>query len=324
MPKFLHQHYLRTALATGTLAKISSFLGNVRKRETRPRRDIKSEMSTLTLEGGVYFEYNFEDKFEDTLEYENDPDDDDENSVQITAVLDPLSESAQRLSPLLILIRDTLQLPLVVLLAPKTEINSYDQLPIMSFYRFVANPLVPRAIFTDLPLEHVLTLRLDVPDSFDVSKKAATIDTDAMRCTDDVECEREIIVEYEINNFIVQGRCYEDATSVPPNGLQLVLNDRGGRVASDTIVMQNLGYFQLRTKPSIKFVNIKVGSYGEGAFEPVDRPVFVYSYVGNNEMLEIRRREGQALTDITGNGSESANDDDDDDDDGETIVGGSC
>jgi hypothetical protein len=36
-----------------------------------------------------------------------------------------------------------------------------------------ADPTSPFAVFDDLPTNHVLTLRLDVPDSFAVSKKVA-------------------------------------------------------------------------------------------------------------------------------------------------------
>ena len=131
--------------------------------------------------------------------------------MHIAAVLDPLSEPAQRLSPILLLIRDTLKLPLSLLLAPRLEITSFDELPIQSYYRFVADPLAPRAIFNDLPHQHVLTLRLDVPDSFEVSKLKAAEDTDAMRCSDDInKCENEVVhVEYELKNLIVQGRCAE-------------------------------------------------------------------------------------------------------------------
>jgi len=42
---------------------------------------------------------------------------------------------------------------------------------------------------------------------------------------------------------------------VPPNGLQLILSDpsssNSSSIRSDTLVMQNLGYFQLQASPGL-------------------------------------------------------------------------
>jgi hypothetical protein len=55
----------------------------------------------------------------------------------------------------------------------------------------------------------------------------------------------------------VEGRCYEDGTYQPTPGLQLQLGpladatEGGGEhtVVQDTLVMANLGYFQLKANP---------------------------------------------------------------------------
>jgi len=82
-------------------------------------------------------------------------------TVSITVVLNPLTEAAQRVAPLLVVLRDQLRLPLQLLLLPDLAISSF---PLSKFYRFVASAdlgdVTPGATFADLPKKHVLTMRL--------------------------------------------------------------------------------------------------------------------------------------------------------------------
>ena len=59
--------------------------------------------------------------------------------TKIVAIVDPTTETAQRLSPLLITIRDELKLPLDLILAPRPELDGDSDIPISSYYRFVAD-----------------------------------------------------------------------------------------------------------------------------------------------------------------------------------------
>ena len=87
-------------------------------------------------------------------------------TVSITVVLNPLTEAAQRVAPLLVVLRDQLRLPLQLLLLPDLAISSF---PLSKFYRFVASAdlgdVTPGATFADLPKKHVLTMRLGTDDS---------------------------------------------------------------------------------------------------------------------------------------------------------------
>jgi hypothetical protein len=82
-------------------------------------------------------------------------------TVAITVVLNPLTEAAQRVAPLLLVLRDQLRLPLQLLLLPELTTTSF---PLSKFYRFVASAdlgdVAPGAVFADLPKKHVLTMRL--------------------------------------------------------------------------------------------------------------------------------------------------------------------
>ena len=90
--------------------------------------------------------------------------------TKVTAIVDPTTETAQRVSPLLIIIRDELKLHLDLILAPRMELNSDSDIPISSYYRFVADPYAyqeiegdtgsPMAHFSNLPTDQILTLRM--------------------------------------------------------------------------------------------------------------------------------------------------------------------
>jgi hypothetical protein len=175
---------------------------------------------------------------------------DDSLRMTVTAIVDPVTETAQRLSPLLIVIRDDLKLPLNLLLAPSMQVDNDSKIPISSYYRFVANPSAyqgsersPKAHFANLPTDHVLTLRMDVPEPWDVQQTSAVQDTDNLRCDVNAGCgdqsqsgidvlQRQHVtrVQYGLEHLLFFGQCYDTRMS-PPNGLQLVL-DRPGAAKS--------------------------------------------------------------------------------------------
>lgn len=141
--------------------------------------------------------------------------------------------------PLLLAVRDQLKLPLGVILAPQAITD--DNIPITSYYRFVADPeassdVSPKASFSHLPANHVLTLRLDVPEPWNVQQTNSIQDTDNLRCdvtsgcgddaNDGMETDRKDLtrVEYGLKNLLVFGQCYDATSMSPPNGLQLALS----------------------------------------------------------------------------------------------------
>lgn len=83
----------------------------------------------------------------------------------------------------------------------------------------------------------MLTVRLDVPEPWNVQTASAIQDTDNLRCSpghcgDPHSIRPEhTVVTYALKNLLVAGQCFEGATAaiamsryaVPPNGLQLTL-----------------------------------------------------------------------------------------------------
>jgi len=180
----------------------------------------------------------------------------------VTAIVDPTTETAQRLSPLLVVIRDELKLHLDILLAPRTELDGDSDIPISSYYRFVADPQAYQAVdgsagspiarFSNLPTDQILTLRMDVPESWDVQQTSAIQDTDNLRCDlhsgcgDDPQTgvethlQRHVTnVEYGLEHLLLSGQCYETTLS-PPNGLQLVLSKQQVTSSSSDTISENV------------------------------------------------------------------------------------
>ena len=248
--------------------------------------------------------------------------------MQVVAVLDPLSVSAQRVTPTLLMLRDVFNMSVTVFLNPSHDIQEF---PLKNFYRFVPTTVVtqeymraqkeasqetaqgtakatavpqrvkpkdvpettdPTAIqaardknkktgqktgqktgkktgkkqvsewgskeravtkFVKLPKQHVLTLKLVTPESWVAMKYKVEDDLDNIRLDDQTMGTRTVVnAEFRLTSLLIAGNCNDLTHYKPPNGLQLVLRDvltKTNTIVADTLVMQNLGYYQLRTQP---------------------------------------------------------------------------
>ena len=117
-----------------------------------------------------------------------------------------------------------------VLLVPKLEISEF---PVKSFYRYVGGAggggggrvaeLSSTALFTNLPRQHVLTVRVDIPEPWNVQTKAASQDIDNLRCVPGKSCgdltsppsalssryKQDLTqVVYGLKNILVAGQCF--------------------------------------------------------------------------------------------------------------------
>jgi UDP-glucose:glycoprotein glucosyltransferase len=285
----------------------------------------------------------------------------------IVAIVDPVTFAAQRMSPLLRIVRDELRLPLTVYLAPAELIDGESKVPITSYYRFVANAQIfdgasgPEAHFEHLPVNHVLTLKVDVPEPWNVQQSVGAQDTDNLRCDTKSGCgddrsdeplyqQRHLTqVEYDLKSLLIFGRCVE-TSGRPPNGLQLVLyrdSDKNshptdfigtsnggvelgmdGSVVysrdleqkttseaapySDTLVMLNIGYWQLQAAPGVWSLQIASGTRGASMFDMVEgtfrgnalvldpdhlskataKRIVLKDFVSQMEVLVVQRRPG--------------------------------
>jgi hypothetical protein len=81
-------------------------------------------------------------------------------------------------------------------------------------------------------------------------------------------------VVYSLKNLLVAGQCYEEnngARGSPPNGLQLLLStnasssEKGATlIQTDSLVMQNYGYFQFQANPGLWYNSVIISSSSLG------------------------------------------------------------
>lgn len=193
-----------------------------------------------------------------------------------------LSVAGQRAAAMMRLCLDHLQLAVHLILIPPFEVTEF---PIKNYYRFVASPTLNVGVdpvdatsasslavasFRQMPRSQIFTVRMDVPEAWNVQATHSPQDIDNLVCDSrscgDAASSDTSYVTYTLKNLLVAGQCFELSRSVsPPNGLQLTLDSvsksnqnlfpdnklvvRDSRVHSDTLVMQNLGYFQLQATP---------------------------------------------------------------------------
>ena len=98
------------------------------------------------------------------------------------------------------------------------------------------------ALFRSLPRQHILTVRMDTPEPWNVQATSASQDIDNLRC-DAISCgdkksqQKELTqVTYTLKTILAAGQCFDVTDgnaagvgggmgpSIPPNGLQLTIS----------------------------------------------------------------------------------------------------
>ena len=192
----------------------------------------------------------------------------DEPSFNIVAVLDPASRGAQKISPLLILLRQVVNCDLKVFLC---AVDKHSDMPVKNFYRFVIEPELlftpegrlangPVAKFVGLPANPLLTQNLAVPENWMADLIRSVYDLDNIRLSD---IGGPVHSEYELEYLLLEGHCFDTTTGSPPRGLQFTLGTKEQEVVVDTIVMANLGYFQLKANPGAWTLKLRHGKSAE-------------------------------------------------------------
>jgi UDP-glucose:glycoprotein glucosyltransferase len=108
------------------------------------------------------------------------------SSIHIDAVIDPLSPTGQKLAPLLRILWKQIQPSMRIVLNP---ISSLVDLPLKNFYRFVLPSMDdfsntdysvhgPKAFFANMPLSKTLTMNINVPEPWLVEPVVAIHDLD--------------------------------------------------------------------------------------------------------------------------------------------------
>lgn len=154
--------------------------------------------------------------------------------------------------------------------------HGITEIPLKRFYRYSlsSSPMfdsttgaevVPALSFRGLPESTLLTLALDVPRAWQAFPKESVHDLDNLRLADLKPSARERGVNaiFQLDNLIVEGHARESKTGAPPRGLQLDLKNPSTAERTDTLVMANLGYHQLKANPGIWEYSIREGRSAE-------------------------------------------------------------
>uniref|UniRef100_A0A673I2L8 UDP-glucose ceramide glucosyltransferase-like 1 n=1 Tax=Sinocyclocheilus rhinocerous TaxID=307959 RepID=A0A673I2L8_9TELE len=173
----------------------------------------------------------------------------------VVAVVDPVTRDAQKLAPFLL-----------ASLCFKISCNIFPFF-LLSFYRYVLEPEVsfmadssfapgPMAKFLDMPQSLLFTLNLNTPESWMVESVHTRYDLDNIYLE---EVDSVVAAEYELEYLLLEGHCFDVTTGQPPRGLQFTLGTASDPVIVDTIVMANLGYFQLKANPGAWILRLRKG-----------------------------------------------------------------
>ncbi|XP_042473077.1 UDP-glucose:glycoprotein glucosyltransferase-like [Zingiber officinale] len=187
------------------------------------------------------------------------------SSIHIDAVIDPLSPSGQKLTPLLHVLWKCVRPSLRIILNP---ISSLADIPLKNYYRFVVPSLDdfsavdysvngPKAFFSNMPMSKTLTMNLDVPEPWLVEPVVAIHDLDNI-LLENLGDLRTLQAVFELEALILTGHCSEKDHD-PPRGLQLILGTKRVPHLVDTLVMANLGYWQMKVSPGVWYLQLAPG-----------------------------------------------------------------
>ncbi|KAM6973039.1 UDP-glucose:glycoprotein glucosyltransferase 1 [Aplochiton taeniatus] len=182
----------------------------------------------------------------------------------VVAVVDPVTRDAQKLAPLLLVLKQLVNVHLRVFMNCQSKLSD---LPLKSFYRYVLEPEVvfqadgsfslgPMAKFLDMPQTPLFTLNLNTPETWMVESVRTRYDLDNIYLE---EVDSMVSAEYELEHLLLEGHCFDVSTGQPPRGLQFTLGTAAQPVIVDTIVMANLGYFQLKANPGAWILKLRKG-----------------------------------------------------------------
>ncbi|XP_075388725.1 UDP-glucose:glycoprotein glucosyltransferase 2 isoform X1 [Tenrec ecaudatus] len=232
----------------------------------------------------------------------------------VVAIVDPLTRETQKMAQLLIVLNKMINMKLKLFMNCRGKLS---EAPLQSFYRFVLEPEVmvganginslgPVAEFLDIPESPLLTLNMITPEGWLVETVHSNCDLDNIHLKD---IERTVTAEYELEYLLLEGHCFDKLTEQPPRGLQFTLGTRNKPVLVDTIVMANLGYFQLKANPGAWKLKLRQGKSEDiyqivghkGSDSPRDREnviVVLDSFKSKILEVQVQKKPGKSKEDI--------------------------
>uniref|UniRef100_A0A8C1LCT3 UDP-glucose ceramide glucosyltransferase-like 1 n=1 Tax=Cyprinus carpio TaxID=7962 RepID=A0A8C1LCT3_CYPCA len=245
----------------------------------------------------------------------------DEVFYDVVAIVDPLTRDAQKLAPLLVVLGQVVNMKVQVFMNCRAKLS---EMPLKSFYQYVLEPDVtffgnnslspgPVARFTEIPESPLLTLNMITPESWMVEAVRSPYDLDNIHLQ---EVSGVVSAEYELEYLLLEGHCFDLSTGQPPRGLQFTLGMRQEPLMHDTIVMANLGYFQLKANPGAWILRLREGrsediyqiQAHDGTDSPVDAGdviVVLNSFHSKIIKVRVQKKPDKLNEDLLSEGTES-------------------
>ncbi|KAF0915839.1 hypothetical protein E2562_039167 [Oryza meyeriana var. granulata] len=225
------------------------------------------------------------------------------SSVHIDAVIDPLSPAGQKLAPLLRILWRQIQPSMRIVLNP---ISSLADLPLKNYYRFVLPSMDdfsstdysvhgPKAFFANMPLSKTLTMNIDVPEPWLVEPVIAIHDLDNI-LLENLGDVRTLQAVFELEALLLTGHCKEKDRD-PPRGLQFILGTKRRPHLVDTLVMANLGYWQMKVFPGVWYLQLAPGRSAD-LYELPPKLIAIDSLRGKLMHIEVQKRRGKEHEDL--------------------------
>ncbi|KAJ2744815.1 killer toxin resistant protein [Coemansia sp. BCRC 34301] len=245
--------------------------------------------------------------------------------LRIQAILDPLSESAQKLVPILQTLATLPSASLEIWLNPQSGLK---ELPVKRFYRYLwpselqfssaGSVRAPEVVFNGVPADPLLTLGMDVPSAWLVTAVESVHDLDNIRLSALRDRETGISAIYRLVNILVEGHLVDTNSRSPARGLEVRIGTMANMAKAETIVMANLGYLQLKASPGVWKFSIRPGRSADiykldhigasrwdyraakqvGAESEDTRPVLVTSFNGATIFPLVSKRPGKEKEDV--------------------------
>ncbi|KAF9977389.1 hypothetical protein BGZ73_006136 [Actinomortierella ambigua] len=184
------------------------------------------------------------------------------------ATLDPLSELGQKWAHMIEVLSKLDSVQLDVLLLPHPVVKQ----PPKRFYRYVLDSelrfdpshgqlVPPAATFHGMPESSLLTLGVDVMPAWVVTSKSCIHDMDNLKLESLSGAARRVgvVADFELQHILVEGFARDITQRAPPKGAQFLLGTKAEPHVVDTLVMANMGYFQLKGNPGVWEMSLRPG-----------------------------------------------------------------
>ena len=248
--------------------------------------------------------------------------------LNVAAVLNPLTTQAQQVSTIIHVLSKALgeHLAFEIVLLPELESGNEGKLPLDKYYRYVlggestfdeegASTVGTTALFKQLPTGPTLTLGMHTLNSWMIGPESARYDLDNIVLAD-LKKASTLHAEWAMRHLLVQGSVLSHTNTTEgtydlegaASGLELMLGPSVEQPnVADTVVMENVGYFQLKASPGIWHLHIassnyefnetltdQLGglpvSYLDGKKKSIrSNSVTVRDWTGSNEQLRVLR-----------------------------------